>query len=258
MKNIYFISGLPRSGNTLLSSILNENPEIYATGKSSNVEVFYRLYEMYNSEYYKEYPEDTGLDNILFSYFETFYKNIKEKTVIERGDWITPYNLQNLSTYVPNKLKIIIMTRNIPDIIRSFIAVSNRNPNYYLNTEYENFKNNLNYKSELDFKVDLIMNNNHLKNMISSIQILKNNKDFLFVDYDDFVDNPYDILEKIYKYLDLPIFIHDLTDIKQLEGYQDYLFFNDTHTIEQRYIRKRNLDIELPQYIIDKYSKYNL
>ena len=150
------------------------------------------------------------------------------------------------------------MTRNIPDIIRSFIAVSNRNPNYYLNTEYENFKNNLNYKSELDFKVDLIMNNNHLKNMISSIQILKNNKDFLFVDYDDFVDNPYDILEKIYKYLDLPIFIHDLTDIKQLEGYQDYLFFNDTHTIEQRYIRKRNLDIELPQYIIDKYSKYNL
>ena len=38
---------------------------------------------MYNSEYYKEYPEDTGLDNILFSYFETFYKNIKEKTVIE-------------------------------------------------------------------------------------------------------------------------------------------------------------------------------
>jgi sulfotransferase len=30
MKSYYFISGLPRSGSTLLSGILKQNPEFYA------------------------------------------------------------------------------------------------------------------------------------------------------------------------------------------------------------------------------------
>ena len=30
MKSYYFISGLPRSGSTLFSSILKQNPEFYA------------------------------------------------------------------------------------------------------------------------------------------------------------------------------------------------------------------------------------
>ena len=30
MKNYYFISGLPRSGSTLLSTILSQNPDFYA------------------------------------------------------------------------------------------------------------------------------------------------------------------------------------------------------------------------------------
>jgi len=30
MKSYYFISGLPRSGSTLLSAILRQNPEFYA------------------------------------------------------------------------------------------------------------------------------------------------------------------------------------------------------------------------------------
>ena len=34
MKTIYFLCGLPRCGNTLLSSILNQNPNVTATQKS--------------------------------------------------------------------------------------------------------------------------------------------------------------------------------------------------------------------------------
>jgi sulfotransferase len=35
MKSYYFISGLPRSGSTLLSGILKQNPEFYADIGSS-------------------------------------------------------------------------------------------------------------------------------------------------------------------------------------------------------------------------------
>jgi len=34
MKTLFFLSGLPRSGSTLLGSLLNQHPEIYATPTS--------------------------------------------------------------------------------------------------------------------------------------------------------------------------------------------------------------------------------
>ena len=33
-KNVHFISGMPRSGSTLLCNILNQNPRFHATGTS--------------------------------------------------------------------------------------------------------------------------------------------------------------------------------------------------------------------------------
>tara|TARA_B100001094_G_C18131979_1_gene772800 strand:- start:403 stop:528 length:126 start_codon:yes stop_codon:yes gene_type:complete len=41
MKKIFFISGLPRSGNTLLSSLLNQNPDITVSGQSIIPEIFF-------------------------------------------------------------------------------------------------------------------------------------------------------------------------------------------------------------------------
>ncbi len=35
MKNIYFLSGLPRSGSTVLAAILSQNPNIHATSTSN-------------------------------------------------------------------------------------------------------------------------------------------------------------------------------------------------------------------------------
>ena len=34
MKTFYFLAGLPRSGSTVLASILNQNPEVYVTPTS--------------------------------------------------------------------------------------------------------------------------------------------------------------------------------------------------------------------------------
>lgn len=51
MKNLYFIAGLPRSGSTLLSTILNQNPLIHSNAVSglpwliSTVNTNWNLYE---------------------------------------------------------------------------------------------------------------------------------------------------------------------------------------------------------------------
>ena len=69
MKQYYFVSGLPRSGNTLLASILNENKKILATGQSIFPSIFYDLQTItQKNDVYVNYPQDER--------FENFYKNL--------------------------------------------------------------------------------------------------------------------------------------------------------------------------------------
>jgi len=42
-QKFYFLTGFPRAGNTLLSTILNQNKDIAATGHSYVTQVFFNL-----------------------------------------------------------------------------------------------------------------------------------------------------------------------------------------------------------------------
>ena len=69
VKKYFYFSGLPRSGNTLLSAILNENPDIHATGHSFLPDLFYAINNSkQNSTRFKNYPCENNLKNI--------YKNL--------------------------------------------------------------------------------------------------------------------------------------------------------------------------------------
>ena len=45
MKEIFFLEGLPRAGNTLLGSILNQNPDIAVTANSITPDILYNIFE---------------------------------------------------------------------------------------------------------------------------------------------------------------------------------------------------------------------
>jgi len=45
MRKIFFLVGLPRAGNTLLGSILNQNPDIAVTANSITPDILYALYQ---------------------------------------------------------------------------------------------------------------------------------------------------------------------------------------------------------------------
>ena len=49
MKQFYFLSGLPRSGSTLLSSILNQDERVYASANSPLLDMLY-----YNEQYWRD------------------------------------------------------------------------------------------------------------------------------------------------------------------------------------------------------------
>ena len=65
-KTYYFMSGLPRSGSTLLSAILNQNPRFYSGPSSPVVSTMITLEQsLSNDELYLAYPKQQQASDTL-------------------------------------------------------------------------------------------------------------------------------------------------------------------------------------------------
>jgi sulfotransferase len=102
-KTYHFLAGLPRSGNTLLSAILNQNPNIYSTPLSPMPSLMWDyVNSCSNTEQINRNEEnETRAKELLSSFFDTFYKSIDKPVVIDREkDWGTPANLDLIKRFV--------------------------------------------------------------------------------------------------------------------------------------------------------------
>jgi hypothetical protein len=83
MKEYFYISGLPRSGNTLLSTILNQNQNIHSTGHSFVPDLFFAIKNAeYNSDRFKSYPCHNNLKNVYKNIIPNYYKDHNVKYII--------------------------------------------------------------------------------------------------------------------------------------------------------------------------------
>jgi len=56
-RKLFFLVAIPRSGNTLLASILNQNPEIASTANSMTLEIMKVLFLLKQTDVFKNYPD---------------------------------------------------------------------------------------------------------------------------------------------------------------------------------------------------------
>ena len=122
MKKFYFLSGYSRSGNTLLSSILNQNKNITVSPNSCVVEIMYDLFKMYESSWIKNVPEFSGLNNVTIKLLENYYEHIDSKFIFERGAWGTPYNLSMLQR-LNHQPKFLLLVRPLIEVLASYVKV---------------------------------------------------------------------------------------------------------------------------------------
>ena len=261
-KKIFFISGFPRAGNTVLASILNQNKKIKATAHSILPDVVNNLHKLKQTPIYNNFKDEQSLNNLIEKTFINYYQNWDCEYIIERGDWITPYNLNLLQKYFKqNEIKIVVLVRDILDIIASYLYLCKRYPEFYINTVYQ-----LKDKSEMIFsyveeKADIVMDkNSYVYSMLYSVKnLLKSNfKNYIFVDYNDLVNNPKDTLNKIYNFYGIEEYKHDFNNIKQFEvngiQYDDAIHGAEMHSLKEGKMGRVDELIEVPQRVIDKYS----
>ena len=245
MKAYYFLSGLPRSGNTLLGSIINQNPKLSLTSNTILTDVLYQLHLIKDYQIYKNFPDEKSLDNIIKNIFNNYYKDWEADYIIDRGVWGTPFNLQCLKSIV-KKPKFIILYRPVLECLASFIKIEK--------------------PVNVEARCHELMGNNEMigKCLWSIKNLIKEKEDYLIINYSDLVSNPLKQINKIYSYLNIDSFEHKLKNFNDFFAnnikYDDSIYSFPLHTIRTNKIELNKYKIEdyLPKNIIKQYSNLDI
>mgnify|MGYP003674756024 FL=1 len=261
-KKIYFISGFPRAGNTVLASILNQNKKIKTTAHSLLPDIIYTLDKLKEKPIYKNFPDEKSFDNVIENIFTNYYKDWDCEYIIERGDWITPENLFLLEKHFKNnEIKIVILVRNILDILGSYLQIAKRNPLFFINKIYDEKNNSEMLFEHTEEKADIVMEKNgYVHTVLYSIKnLLKSKfKNYIFIDYDDLLNNPKETLDKIYNFYGIEKYDHDYNNIKQFKvndvSYNDKNIGAKIHALREGKLERNIYGVKVPQRVVDKYS----
>ena len=242
---------MPRSGNTLFASIMNQNPDIAATPNSITLEIMKDLFLLKNTDVFLNYPDHKSLDNVLDSVYENYYKDWPQKIIIDRGPVMTKDNLSLMQKHYTQPFKCIILLRNVMDVLASYMQWYTENPDAFPNKFGKNDEE----------KLSVIMNKNGaVAKELIAIQNAYNYPDMChFVRYDDIVANPEQEFRKIYQFLEEPYFNHKFEDLQQVEvngmKYDDTIVGKNMHNIRLVVRKVYNPYIEkIPERIRQKYE----
>jgi sulfotransferase len=227
-KNIFFLSGLPRTGSTLLTSILSQNPNMHTEGNSALCQLMWDM--QVSCETTEQMSNKPDLQNKLISEIPNmFYQNTSGYIIDKCRSWTMPANLELIEKYITKTPKIIVMVRPIIDIVKSFVFIRQMN-------NWENPEVGL-----LDDGSEPIMRS------LIGVRYAKeiSTGQFLFVEYDDLITNTRDTLKDIYNFLELPVYNHDLNNIVNPDSEADNeLNMIGLHDIRSK-ITRRSVDVKL-------------
>ena len=250
-KTINFLCAMPRSGNTLFSSLLNQNPDIVVTANSITLEIMKDLFLLKKTDTFQNFPDEQSLDNVMDEVYNLYYKNWNYQVIIDRGPVCTPGNLKIMQKHFKQPIRCVVLLRDVLDVLASYIQWFETEPTSFLNK----FKT-------LDEKLTFIMKQDGAvaKELMSIQYLLQHPEMAVFIKYEDLVSNPEKELRKVYTFLNLPYFSHKFKDLDQITvnglQYNDSIFGKNMHTLRTDKIMKvenqyKNL---IPQQFIKAYG----
>jgi sulfotransferase len=266
MKTIHYLSGLPRSGNTVLSALLNQNPILYSSPLSPLSHMMYTAeINCVQSGPFIRTPNYVGLGNVLKNMPQNYYNHIEQNIIFDRDKtWTTPNNLNRLINLVNPNPKIIFTVRNTLDILKSFLLQNNNN-NFFLETkmEFEDYYPRY-YLEKNDAICDYVLTTTQMKTAFLALYTAlrpENRKYVHFVEYDNLINNPKDTMQNLYKFLEIDYFNHDFYNIKAIEINNESAVNAPQTLHEIQPVLKfysPNVDKVLSEYIIQKYKNADL
>jgi len=251
-KQLFFLVALPRSGNTLFASIMNQNPEIACTPNSITLEIMKDLFLLKQTDVFQNYPDHKSLDNVLDIVYDTYYKDWPQRIIIDRGPVMTKGNFALMQKHFKQPFKCIVLLRDLMDVLASYMKWYTEN--------LDAFPNKFNLQTDEE-KLSMIMNSKGA--VAKDLEAIKNSFNYPdichFVKYNDLVAQPEQEIRKVYQFMGLPYFNHKFEDLQQIEvngmKYDDTIVGKNMHNIRPVVRKVNNFYMDkIPERIKQKYE----
>lgn len=260
-KKYYFMAGLPRSGSTLLASILNQNPDIYVSAQSPLPNILGAAYNQYQSKENLDSSRFDDIYNVMEHIIPLFYEKHPEKHVIDKNfAWLDPHPYVILEHHLKNDIRVICPVRDVMEILASWNRLCEEDKD----NEYDKIimKGDKSKRPIADKRADYFMNlDNEESGIRSSIENMKRilypqfKDNIMLVEYNDLVSDTQNTVNEVYDFLEIEHFEHNFSSIKTAHEYADVWGVKGHHDIKSN-IEKEDYDLEsiFSAQTIKKYS----
>ncbi len=247
-KQYHFITGLPRSGSTLLTSILKQNPKFHASITDPLANLVKGVIEAsQDSPGMKSEVPIQRRKNITKSLFDGYYQDV-DKPVIFNTNRAWTYLTGVVKEIYPTS-KFIVCVRDINWVLDSFELAHRRNP-FSTNTVTGGLSGTVYSRAEMLMEDKGVVGFPYvgIKQAITGPE-----KNMLFLlEYDQLTKKPQDIMRALYNFIDEPYFEHDFENVEASWDEYDQEIGIKLHEVRKR-VEHRTRNYILPPDILNKY-----
>ena len=252
MKKTHFISGLPRSGSTLLSGILCQNPSYYASMSSPVGSILNSILEQIGagSEFYTLFDEEKR-KGMCTAIFDAYYADQANKEVVFDTNRMWTAKMHQLVELFDD-FKVICLVRNPAWVMDSFEQIYRKNPFDYSKMFGAGNRHTVYSRCESMINGGIVG---------SSWTALKEayygeySDRLLLVDYDLLAMHPDKTMSLIYDFISEPNYNHDFDNVEFSHDEFDYtLGVKGLHSVKRKVEYKTRRSI-LPPDLFQKYSE---
>jgi len=235
MKKIIYLSGLPRSGSTLLSNILGMHKDIYATPSSPLCSIVQDMRKHWSDDPFLLAQLDSNFDLVhkrlkrsMWSFMQAWSDDNDKPIVVDKNrGWL--FGLEWLRELDPN-FKIIITLRDLRNVYTS-IEKKHRK------TLFIDFPDHMEHNM-VDVRANALFNDGGLVGSI--LKGIQNAKDIpnimshiYYWRYEDFLEKPQETTGHLFNYLDVKPQDIDFNNIVQSTNESDsYYRMKYSHKID--------------------------
>jgi len=238
-KQMIFMSGLPRSGSTLLCNILAQNPEIFTSATSSLIDVVTSIKNGWNQlagmRAMSIEKSNQHLKNALLSLLYGYYANQQESVIIDKSrGWLA--FIPTIEAITGQKAKIIVTVRDLRGVMASVEKLYRKTDALSVVPGQLQYPQHfINVQTRVTFWADGRNLVGSCLNLIRAAQEQHLGDRMHFVDYKYLCQAPKATLEGIYNFIEQPNFVHDFDNVQQFTTEDDRVHgWFELHTIRPK------------------------
>lgn len=233
-RKFYFISGLPRSGSTLLCNLLLQNPNFHATSTSSLLELIIQLRDNWTSlESHKNNPGGQDKWKVIKAVVENYHNTDRPIVFDKNRGWTN--HIEFLEKILGYEVRIICCVRNLEDIISSFEKLFRKErAGGEIHGEFKTPKmKTLQGRCEVFTADEGVIGRPYIN--LKDVFDRGLERRLVLLPYEYFTKNPEESMKSVYDFIDEPYFEHNFENIEQkiFEDDFGYGWGNDLHKIKE-------------------------